>query len=119
MFASTDDSAKSLIYRTYSPIERNWNWSPRLRGTHRIIHALNLDNPRYQYSPRPYESIETDEKILFSDVDPGESKSHAASEFHDSHQQIQQEITQIIPRPIRPLQKFGFEGETADSAAIL
>lgn len=119
MFASTDDSAKTLIYRTYSPIERNWNWSPRLRGTNRIINALNLENPRYQYTPRPYESIEADAQILFPDVDPEASKQHAAQEFHDRQLHNQPQVDQIIPKPIRPLQKLGFEGETADSAAIL
>jgi hypothetical protein len=120
MFASTADSPRSLLYRVNSPVERNWSWSPRAPGTHRLIQSLNLDNPRHRDTPiAPYETFEPARPLVFPDVDPTESKIRCAAEFEAQRPQHQAELKQIIPEPVRALKRFGFEGEIKESAAIL
>ena len=120
MFASTADSPRSMLYRAYSPVERNWNWSPRAPGTHRLIQSLNLDNPRTRATPiSPYETIEPARPLVLPDIDPTDSKVRSAAEFEAQKPRHQAEMKQIIPEPVRVLKKFGFEGEIEDSIAIL
>ena len=120
MFASTADSPRSMLYRAYSPVERNWSWSPRAPGTHRLIQSLNLDNPRYRDTPiRPYETIEPAKPLVYPDVDPSDSRTRAAAEIEQGKAEHQAAVKQVIPEPVRALKEFGFEGEICDSIAIL
>ncbi len=109
-----------MIYRANSPIERNWNWSPRAPGTHRLIQSLNLDNPRTRAAPiATYETIEPARPLVLPDVDFTDSRVRSVAEFEAQKPHHQAEIQQIIPEPVRVIKKFGFEGEIGDSIAIL
>lgn len=110
-----------MLYRAYSPIARNWNWSPRATGTHRLIQSLNLDSPRYRDSPvhTPYETFEPARPLVIPDIDPSESRARMAAEFESGKAARVAAVKQIIPEPVRPLQKLGFEGEIEDSIVIL
>lgn len=73
---TTDDSNKALKNRPKSPINRNWNWSPRAPHSHHIIESINYNGDDHPLAEGvPYETIEASDKILPTDMDQSDIKN--------------------------------------------
>ena len=68
-FPSTDDSAESLKHRPKSPVNRNWNWSPKAPGSHHVIESVNFKGDDHPMGNVPYETVEASENILPKNIE--------------------------------------------------
>lgn len=93
-FPSTDDSAESLKHRPKSPVNRNWNWSPKAPGSHHVIESVNFkgDEASENILPKNIEGSDPEaerkefnqdeimKKKLVSDIHESENDENSGSE---------------------------------------
>lgn len=92
-YPSTDDSAESLKIRPTSPVNRNWNWSPRAPGSiHIIEHVIYGGDNHPLHSP--YEKVESSEEMLETESNDDESKYGTIEDYSDDDltEEMKQEI---------------------------
>ena len=91
-YPSTDDSAETLLHRPKSPVNRNWNWSPKAPNSRHVIESVNHSGDDHSLGNQPYEIIEASDDILpqkLPDSDPKyEREQFNSDEIADKHSEL-------------------------------
>ena len=91
-YPSTDDSAESLMHRPNSPVNRNWNWSPKAPNSRHVIESVNYSGDDHSLGNRPYEIIEASNNILPQELPDSNPKyergQFISDEIADKHTEL-------------------------------